>query len=118
MRQRGQRSQKEAGVENLDINLQFIHMRQASFDAFHFAAFAGGIMADVSSFGENPAADLPELIAGARPRAVATIFEYHYLWGKLSVRFVEKVPGSLRFDYVRVRIDDFHNLLRRSSWAR
>jgi hypothetical protein len=39
----------------------------------------------------------------------ATIFEYHYLWGKLSVRFIEKVPGPFRLDYMSVRIDDFHN---------
>jgi hypothetical protein len=67
-------------------------------------------MADVSSFGENPAADFPELIFAALTRACAvTIFEYHYLWGKLPVSFIEKIPGSFRLDYVSVRIDDFHN---------
>src|SRR5687767_6987913 len=110
MRQNGQRSQKEAGIENLDIYVQFIHVSQASFDVFHFAAFSRSIMADVSSFDENPAADLPEFIAGTLARACAArIFKYHYPWGKLSVRFVEKLPGPLRLDYVSVRIDDFHN---------
>src|SRR6266540_1139653 len=110
MRQKGQCAQKEAGIENLGIYVQFIHMSQASFDVFHFAAFSRSIMADVSSFGENPAADFPELIAGTLARAcAATIFEYHYLWGKLSVRFIEKVPGPFRLDYMSVRIDDFHN---------
>ena len=110
MRQIGQRAQKEAGIENLDIDAQFIHVSQASFDVFHFAAFSRSIMADVSSFGENPAADLPELIAAALARAcAATIFEYHYPRGKLSVSFIEKVPGPFRLDYVSVRIDNFHN---------
>ena len=109
MRQNGQCAQKEAGIENLDMYVQFIHVSQAGFDVFHFAAFSRSIMADVSSFGKNPAADLPELITVTLARAcAATIFEYHYPWSKLSVRFIEKLPGPLRLDYVSVRIDDFH----------
>src|SRR5437867_13171818 len=109
MRQNSQCAQKEAGIENLDMYVQFIHVSQASFDVFHFSAFSRSIMADVSSFGENPAADFPELIVGTLARAcAATIFEYHYLWGKFSVRFIEKVPGPFRLDYMSVRIDDIH----------
>src|SRR6266581_3995052 len=98
MRQNGQCAQKEAGIENLDMYVQFIHVSQASFDVFHFSAFSRSIMADVSSFGENPAADFPELITVtlARAWAAAAIFEYHYPWGKLSVSFIEKLPGPLR----------------------
>src|SRR4030095_13583869 len=111
MRQNGQCAQKEAGIENLDIYVQFIHMSEAGFDVFQFAAFSRSIMADVSSFRKTRAADLPELISVTLPRACAavTIFEYHYPWGKLSVSFIEKLPGPLRLDYVSVRIDDFHN---------
>src|SRR5687768_3427418 len=106
MRQKGQRAQKEARIENLDVDVQLVHVSQPSFDVFHFTAFSRSVMADVSSFGENTAADLPELIAGTW---AATIFEYHDPWGKLSVRFIEKIPGPLRLDYMSVRIDDFHN---------
>src|SRR6266545_2474260 len=111
MRQNGQCSQKEARIENLDMYVQFIHVSQAGFDVFHFAAFSRSIMADVSSFDEKPAADLPELITVTLARAcAATIFKYHDPWGKLSVSFIEKLPGPLRLDDVSIRIDDFHNV--------
>src|SRR4029434_8983705 len=97
-------------VKHVASSCTFNNMTGAAFDVFHFAAFSRSIMADVSSFGENPAADLPELITVTLARAcAAAIFEYHYPWGKLAVRFIEKLPGSLRLDYVSVRIDDFHN---------
>src|SRR5947199_10368900 len=108
MRQNGQCAQKEAGIENLDMYVQFIHVSQASFDVLHFSAFSRSIMADVSSFGENPAAGFPELIVGTLARAcAATIFEYHYLWSKLSVSFIDKVPGPFRVEYMHDHIDDF-----------
>ena len=65
MGQGRQCSQKKTRIEHLNIDAELIHVGQPSLDIFHLAAFPRSIVADVSSFDEYPAADLPKLIGAA-----------------------------------------------------
>src|SRR5512145_1522639 len=95
----GQSAEKERRIENLNVDLQLVHVPKPCFHIAHLPNGRRYRLIDVDAPGEDSSVDEPEL---------SPAFLSHHGGLKLPLRAFHRFPRALGFDHMSIGIDSGH----------